>query len=302
MRTFRITGIATAFCVLCISRGAYAETGTGTLATGSGNVLTETGTVVRTTRDVTDAIRSLVPDRDPHLLKDLAIAENKRRSWENESTAARERLAKHRRDCREAIRAANRDQRMSRVLSCYRSDLLQDVNILRKQSQYVGAIPLLSPSVKAHATGAILALIDAQMAIVDAIDAGLFEREEGLLEARRNLRTTYREPYWLALTRLHADWELTYIIFMLKNIEERLADGADGARATLLHVAALCLESGTQTLLQARTSTDRLPASALLLQARDGLTSCRSTLKNIAHKERQAEAEKTTENSAQNEA
>lgn len=294
MRTLRITA---ALLTMCTAHVAFAQdAGTGSL-TQSGAVITETGSAVRTTQDITDAIRLLIPGRDPKKLKDVLVAEQKQKAWENESAAARERLAAHRRDCREAVRRANRDQLMDRLLSCYRSDLLQDVNILRKQVQHLSAVPLLDPGVKAAATGAVFKLIDAEMTIVNAIDAGLFEQEESLREARRNLRANYRESAWLALTHLRADWELTYIAFMVKKIEERLSEpDLRGARAQLLQEAALCLERGTQTLLQARSAPDRLSASATLLQAREQLESCRRTLKSLARKEQQEQAEKSEEN------
>lgn len=293
MRTLRITA---ALLTMCTAHVAFAQdAGTGSL-TQSGAV-TQTGSTVRTTKDVTDAIRLLIPGRNPQKLKDVLVAEQKQKAWENESAAARERLAAHRRDCREAVRRANRDQLMDRLLSCYRSDLLQDVNIIRKQVQHASAVPLLDPAVKAAATGALFKLIDAEMTIVNAIDTGLFEREESLQEARNNLRANYRESAWLALTRFRADWELTYIAFMVRNIEERLSEpDLRGARAQLLHEAALCLETGAQTLLQVRSAESRQLATQTLIQAREQLELCRRTLKSLARKEQQEQAEKTAEN------
>lgn len=248
----------------------------------TGSLITETGGTVRTTREVTDTIRALIPGRDPQELDDVLVSPQRQKEWENESAAARNRQAQHRRDCREAIRRANRDQLMDRVLSCYRSDLLQDVNILRKQTQHFNAVPLLDPVIHAEATGSILDLIDANMAIIDAMDTGVFDGESDVREARRNLRANYREPAWLAFTRLRADWELTYIAFIVKNLEERLAAAEpDGGIPAALHDAALCLESGTQMLLQSRTATDRLAAAGLLFNARAHLATCREMLEEL---------------------
>lgn len=293
------TFLTAAFLTICTSQTAFAqETATGAL-TETGSTITESGSTIRTTKDVTNAIRILIPDRHPQKLKDVLVPDAKQRAWENESKAARDRLAQHRRDCREAIRRANRDQLMDRLLSCYRSDLLQDVNILRKQMQHISAIPLLDQRIKNAATGAIFELIDAEMAIVDAIDTGLFEQEDSVREARRNLKNNYRERTWLAFTRLRADWELTHVAFMVKNIEDRLTGSGtaaiQGAKAILLHDSALCLETGTQQLLLARTADTRLTASETLLQAREQLGNCRRTLKSLARKEQQEEAEKAEE-------
>jgi hypothetical protein len=175
---------------------------------------------------------------------------------------------------------------MPTLLQCYRSDLLLESNILRKQMIYVNAIPLLDPVTKASATGSIALLTDAQMTIVDAIDTGLFTSASGLEEAKRNLRANYREPYWLGMLRLEADYELTWILFMVKNIEERVTEGdLEGPRASLIEKATLCLESGALQLAQARASTSRQAASLLLGTARETLLDCRALLKNIARKE-----------------
>lgn len=284
---------------LCIAQAAFAQTsGTGSVS-GTGSTM-ETGSGgARTVEDILKGIRALAPERNPKKLKDILVAEQKQKAWDNESTQARLRLADHRRDCREAIRKSNRDQLMDRLSSCYRSDLLQDINILRKQQQYFSAIPMLSPAVRMSASGAILELTDAEMTIVNAIDTGLFTTSAGLEQAKKNLRATYRVPYWTALNHLHADQNLTWIIFMVKQLEERIVPTGSGATISpRVETAAGCLETAAKKLIEARGATDYKAASALLHEAKITLDSCRKTLRTIAQSE-QAAAEKLSEAKSQ---
>jgi len=297
MRNRFLITLGITVCLAHASSG-YAQSASGSLA-GSGTT-TASGTTVRTSADIIADIRALAPLRTPQKLKDVMVPELKLKAWENESAVARARLWEHRSECREAIRKANRDQVMDRVLTCYRSDLLQDINILRKQSQYIGAIPTIDPLLRAHATGTILALTDAEMTIVNAIDTGLFEQPESVEEAKRNLRTNYREAYWTATTRLRADRELTWIIYMLKNIELRLAtDGKTDAVQILLTDSLSCLENAAGILSRASQESIRATAVASLMEGRNQLLTCRKTLKKVATKELQQEAEKLKEEESQ---
>lgn len=279
MRRF---SIITVVASLCFAQAAFAQSaGTGSILTGSGSV--------RTVGDILKDIRALAPERNPKKLKDILVMEHKQKAWDNESTQARERLADHRRTCREAIRKSNRDQLMSRLSSCYRSDLLQDINILRKQQQYFSAIPLLSPAIRMSASGAIFKLTDAEMAIVNAIDTGLFTSASSLEQAKKNLHSTYRTPYWTALHHLHADQNLTWVIFMVKQLEERATPTGSGATISpRVETAANCLETAAKKLLEAREATDYKAAFTLLHEAKNTLDSCRKTLQTIAQSEQAA--------------
>jgi hypothetical protein len=291
LRFMRTVRIAAALISAFLVQGAFAQDATPTESmTGSGTT-TESGSV-RTMQDIASDIRALLPGRNPMRLKDVVVPEQKQKAWDNESAQARERLAQHRRDCREAIRKANRDQLMDRLLSCYRSDLLQDVNIMRKRQQYIAAVPSLDAEIRMAASGAMMKQIDAQMTIVNAIDSGVFTQIESVEEAKRNLRVNYREATWISLLHLQADRELTFLLFILKDIEERIADPAfSGAKADLAEKALQCMETSASMLLEARSGAVRSDTTAKLLEARTMLQTCRSTLKNLARKEQQEQAE-----------
>lgn len=215
------------------------------------------------------------------------VTEIKEKAWVNESASMRKRQAEHRAECREAIRRANRDELMVRARQCYRSDLLLDVTMLRNQLQYITSIPSLATNIKASATGAILNQINAEMAIVDAIDTGIFNQIEQLEETKRNLTANYRQPTWLTLTKIKADQELTWIIFMLKNLETR-ADFSrpESENAVLLKEIVSCLETGAITLTQSISSVDRQNATQNLYIAQDLLQTCRYKIQNVAKSDR----------------
>lgn len=288
--------LAPAFLTLFFAQGVFAQdAGTGA-TTGSGEV-------VRTTDEIVASIKALAPEKNPAKLKDILVADTKQKAWEATLSSMRTRTADHRRDCRETIRRANRDQLMDRVIQCMRADLLLDVNMLRDQLQYVGAVPLTDAAIKASVSGAIVKLVDAEMAIIDGLDAGLFEEVSALEQAKKNLRATYREPVWLTLTRFRADRELTWVIFMAKRIEQRLPLLEEGdAMSIQLREAAICLETAGQLLRDVRLSGDRLSGAQTLRTAQDQLIQCRKTLNNVAVKERLAAEEKSKESESQNEA
>lgn len=285
----RTINISIALLTLCTAQAAFAQqTGTGT-TTGSGTTMEEGPTI----HDVIANIRALAPERNPQKLKDVLVPDAKQKAWDNESAQAYERLWTHRTDCREAIRRANRDQLMQRLLPCYRSDLLQDINILRKQAQYISAVPMTDETLRVSALDAITALTDAQMTIVNAIDTGLFEQADSVEEAKKNLRQKYREPVWTSLVRLKADRELTWVIYMAKNIEMRMpAEGRTDAIGVLLSDAAICLENAGKTLRDASLQTDRKISLEMLKTGQDQAQGCRKALKKVAQKEALADAEK----------
>lgn len=280
----RTLSLSIALLSLCTAQTVFAQS-----AESSSSASSESGSgeYVRTTQDVVDTIRELLPWKNPKKLKDVQVPETKQTAWENSLADIRERQATHRRNCRESVRRANRDQLMPTLNSCYKADLQLDITMLREQLLYVQAVPGSDATLRAAATGAIFTLIDAENTIINAIDTGLFTKQEALEEAKRNLRATYRVPYWFAMTRVRADWELTWIAFMVKNIEERLAENdVPGARKELANSATLCLETGAQMLLGSLTTPDRVGAATELSAAQLQLKNCRQILSSLARRER----------------
>ncbi len=253
-------------------------------ASGTG-ATTESGTVIEaTTSEILQGILNITPTRLAKKLNQLLVPAKQQAAWENESKTVRTRMASLRIECREAIRRANRDERMSKVLQCQRSLLLQEANLFNKESQYIGSIPLLDPKIKATATGTIASLENAQMAIIDGIDAGIFTSDTQLLSARANLKTNYRSPYWLAKQRLRADRELTYIVFISNEILER----KDIQTNSNLLMVADCLNSVATHLTIVKTSQDPTERAMEWGLARSESALCREGLDELGRLDRQA--------------
>lgn len=275
------TLLASAFLSLFVAGTAFAqETETGAL----------TGTGSRTVPEILQDVHAIAPEKNPASLTDLTIPAAAQKAWDNEATNTRSRQMQHRRDCRQAIRASNRDTIVRTSAQCFRGDVLLDVNLLRKQLQYIGAIPQLAADTKNTTSGAILELIDAEMAIVDAIDAGVFQTVEAMENAKQNLRTAYRAPVWLALTHLRADQELTWVVFMVKKLEDLLGTWPTLEENPHMRETAICLEETAKLLQATITNTDQLGAAESLQQAWQKASMCREGLRTIIREKRQEEA------------
>ncbi len=283
MKTLWITLSAASFF---FASSAFAQevptTGTGSTGTG------------RTTAEIFEGILARHPVELPALRKELLVPDAKQTAWETQSDRLLDRLAQHRRDCREAIRRANRDTLMRTTLQCYRSDLLQEMQWLRDYTQYLVLVPLLNEERKLEVTATIDALIDAQAAIVDGIDAQLFEHVESLQEAKKNLRAQYRLPYYLAITKLRADRELTINNFIVKKLLDLSLQKDRGPvlRHPLLEDSAHCLETASLQLTAVIGSTDWISAKDGLGAAHVTLAQCEGFTDNLLRQEQKFEAQK----------
>gem|GEM_PF-2723870 len=280
----------TAALVAVFPFAVHAQSGT---ATGTGSDL-ETGSgTVRTSLEILQDIStrsSLVPVKTR---TQLNVSPAKLSAWQTEEKRLRDRLAEHRAECREALRRANRDTLMKKTLQCYRSDLLQEMHLMREYNQYLAGVPALTAEMRADTDGTLMELLDALTAIIDAIDTGLFERVESLEEAKRNLREQYRVPYWSSIIRLRAHRELTFLVFIAKQLEGRAADSSiDGAHHVFLENSVHCLDAASASLRAVPLSADWLAASAQLKTAQGTLQECQEKLKALARHERQRQAQK----------
>lgn len=270
--------------LLCAAPAYAQSTGSGT-TTGSGMTIDE---MVQMLAEKAAAL--------PDDIAALSVSAQKRTAWATESARLRDRLAQHRRDCREAIRKANRDTLMKTALQCYRSDVLQDINWLREQGQYLAATPFANPEILTSISDAIAALIDAERTIVDGIDANVFGSVESLEQAKRNLRANYREPYWLALTRLHAERSLTYLYFIAKKLQIITSEQElSGASNALRDQTIRCLNEAHAPLLLTIAEIDRKTASASLKIAQETLDGCIGKFRAFVRSLPDPDEEKTEE-------
>jgi len=281
--TMRIPSI-TWLLVLALPVMAHAQTTeTGSVQTGSGTTMS--GAVVEPASVILQRILDIAPTRVAKSAKNLLVSENIQTSWMKESALARQRMNDQRIECNDIIRRSNRDQRMGKMLQCQRAMLLLDVNLLRSQATYIGATPLVDATLKATATGAMARLEDAEMAIVDGIDTGLFVSEDQLLAARNNLRISYREPVWVSLMKVRIDRELTNLLYISKLLKERTdVDSFSPIRET-----ALCLEMTASGLQMAKNAEDRQTGGVERTAVRLQTATCQGLLRAVRKADRQQE-------------
>lgn len=269
---------ATWFLVLTLPVAAHAETAGSGATTGSGAMLVPTSLILQN-------ILNIAPTHVAKSAKLLLVPEKIQTAWTKESTLTRTRMNEQRTECNDLVRRANRDQRMGKILQCQRAMLLLETTLLRNQTQYINAIPLVDPKLKATATGAIAALESAQMAIVDGIDTGLFTSEEQLVAARNNLRTVYREPVWTGVEKVRIDQELTNLLYISKLLKER----ADVDTSSPVRDMAMCLEGAASQLQEALKASDRQQTGVFLAGSRAQTSICRGQLRALTKADRQQE-------------
>lgn len=244
-------------------------------STATGGFLQETGSGTNLDT-VLENIRSFSGDRLPQdetlfLVKSAVLS-----SWEKESTLLRARQADHRQTCKEAIRRANRDSIGEVASRCYKDELLQEMNMLKKQQEYLRGLPLVEEALRTKADDACTALIAAASTIIDGIDAGLFETVEVLKSARNNLHSQYRVPFQEALLRVRIDRALLWVTFLGMRLQELVV--RDTVPTT---EAALCLQSEGELLQNALLSKDIKLARDSLKEALLKRVECQELLTKI---------------------
>lgn len=161
-----------------------------------------------------------IPENTASLLPDPA----KKKSWDAERKRHAERLAELRKKCREEIRKANRDTVVEKSGQCFRSDLLEELALQRKEETYVLSLPGTDAKKQAEYQTAIDALMDAEVAIVNGIDTGVYVTVESLESAKEKLKFQYRVPYWTALFHLMSDRQLPWLAWHIQGLGPLLAD------------------------------------------------------------------------------
>ncbi len=181
-----------------------------------------------------------------------------------------------------------------------RGDLLLHLSFLRKQQLYIDALPAITPLTKSGAALTIKNLIDAEMTVVNALDTNLYTSVESLEGTKAKLQTQYRAPYWLALTHIRADRQLTFIGLMLKGI---MKIGAENKTTPLIQKTTLealsCLQESAEAYRGVLTSTGSLAAGKSLSNAGKMLSNCKNTVWNVGHLQKRLASQSTESGSLQ---
>lgn len=207
---------------------------------GSSVIQSESG---RTLLGVLNAIqKTLTHEKDVSPVT-ITIPMAVMQEWQSEAARMRQRQLQNRSDCSTAIRRANRDTLMGTANRCVRNELLLETTLLQKQQEYINALPLSDETVRTNLHDPFLRFRDASTAIVNAIDAGLFQQMDTLRQTTRNLHTQYRQTLNQARALVSLERERTWMLTLARNM--RSVQTADPANAALLIPTALCLENAS---------------------------------------------------------
>ena len=161
---------------------------------------------------------------------------------------------------------------MSTLLRCYRSELSSLKDFAQKQEEIFADISGLIPTIRSQAVKSAKELSDALTTVIFAIDSGVYETKDDVLEAKRNLYRKYQLPLWSNWTMVRADRTLTWIAHLIEKIDRLTeAEKERGLDRSELSDARSCLtaqEIALRPLIQAAAENrgEKLAASLLALQ------------------------------------
>lgn len=204
------------------------------------------------------SLETRIPENAAALIPDVA----KKKSWDAEKKRHAERLAELRRKCRDEIRKANKDTIIEKTQQCFRSDLLEELALHRKEQTYVASLPGIDGQIQTAFQSALTKLMDAEVAIVNGVDTDVYATVESLQSAKRKLRDQYRTPYWTALFHLSADrqipwlaWHADRLEYLLSEEPETDATEAITCMEEAVQMASVSVKSGDTTVLEALRSS-----------------------------------------------
>lgn len=164
-------------------------------------------------------------------------------SFVEQHNIRREKRAEKRLACRNDVRRANRDSILSETIHCFRATLTLDLEMLRKEQQYIEMVSVTSEDHREAATFHIQNLMDAISTIVSAIDAGVYSSKEELEEAKVNLESHYRLSKRVAMLKLRIDHSIMWSKHLMVRLHSVLILGSPEAEVVpKIEEAIACLE------------------------------------------------------------
>ncbi len=192
------------------------------------------------------------------------------------------RMADYRRSCRADVRKANRDATLAVTLRCFRGLLSLQRTTLQRWQRLTEDAPGIPPAIAERETRAVRAWSEAIATVIDALDAGVYQGQQGLADVRRRLIVQYAvaaEDARLASRRaLDAGW-----LLVSADALELLATQSEEASFAAWH-SAVCLvdllpgiESGAPAL-----PRDLLSIAEGLAHYERNAPGCLTKVKNIS--------------------
>ncbi len=125
-----------------------------------------------------------------------------------------------RKQCREDLRRSNRDTELPTTLRCYRGELTLDRQLMVEEKKYFDGIPSLAINIKQQLTTPVDSLLDALNGFINAIDKNVFQSEDEIREARKNLYQNYRIAALDAVAMAQADRLLYWTASLLPQVTD----------------------------------------------------------------------------------
>lgn len=141
-------------------------------------------------------------------------------AFRDQQAIRREKRTEKRIACRDDVRSANRDTVTPITFNCFRATLTMDLEMLRKEKQFVEVMAGPTEQYRKSALFHIGNLMDAISTIVQAMDAGVYGSKEDLEDAKKNLGLTYKAQRSLAMTRLRVDRAITWVAHLMVRLED----------------------------------------------------------------------------------
>ena len=211
-------------------------------------------------------------------------------------TTLRQKRAELRRDCRETLRKANRDQRLPRLSDCMKDDLQKTLEMVTARGTSIAAAAGVQGDVKELIAARNELLRDALDTIITALDAGVYTDEEGLVEARNNLREKYFKPYAALLPQLHAEHALSWISHLLVRADSLKKSGTLSEQVLGKVVEAeACLFTEEDSLSQAIDSNETISSISQSLERLPGCLDLLTEAQVLWNQEQTPEVESAPE-------
>lgn len=171
--------------------------------------------------------------------------------------------------CQESLRKANRDELDTVSLNCYKGSLSAELEWLRTVRQQQRA---MAPTQAVTAvTSATQNLMDAESAISDGIDTGVFRTADDAEASKAQLLAKYRDPFWQTWNAADAE----RLLWAMHDVTDELAAlpavelPADGVT---------CLQQSAADLQGVSKETDTDGSNTALGTAQQSLSDCLSLL------------------------
>lgn len=195
--------------------------------------------------------------------------------------ARRDKRKEKRIACRADVRRANRDTLLSERSRCFKAALTMDLEILRKESQYIETVAGVSDVYRTAASFHIHNLMDAITTVITSIDNGVYSSKEELLEAKANLQSHYRHSKRVAMIKLRISKSITWANHLMVRLHSVLMlGGPDEEVVPIIEETIACLEQKESQLFSLFSLEDYSALDSQFRQVQSEMKFCTEMARN----------------------